>query len=72
MFIVEHISVKGVYRLVQKGFVSWTAMGMQGLDSDYTKPLNTPWHCLQADKMQTMCHGDPKGANIMYDSSEFA
>jgi len=22
---------------------------------------------LQADKMQTMCHGDPKGANIMYD-----
>ncbi|CAJ1385322.1 unnamed protein product [Effrenium voratum] len=22
---------------------------------------------LQADKMQTMCHGDPKGANIMHD-----
>eukprot|EP00438_Fugacium_kawagutii_P024425 Skav203306 [mRNA] locus=scaffold2587:58636:65433:- [translate_table: standard] len=25
---------------------------------------------LQADKMQTMCHGDPKGANIMYDEEE--
>lgn len=21
----------------------------------------------EADKMQTMCHGDPKGANIMHD-----
>ena len=21
----------------------------------------------QADKMQTLCHGDPKGANIMWD-----
>lgn len=25
---------------------------------------------LQADKMMTMCHGDPKGANIMYDETE--
>ncbi|CAK9024915.1 unnamed protein product [Durusdinium trenchii] len=25
---------------------------------------------LQADKMQTMCHGDPKGANIMYDEEQ--
>ena len=24
----------------------------------------------QADKMQTMCHGDPKGANIMYDEEQ--
>ena len=24
----------------------------------------------EADKMQTMCHGDPKGANIMFDEEQ--